>query len=444
MKRIAILLLTLCLLGACSPKEVSSSQPASTKPESGGQKTITLLSFPDQPKQYFEEAIQAAHLNFDVKIMEVPQNQYENKVRMMLSADEAPDLILIDTPNIANYANMGRIAPLDTYWPEEDFQDLIKSSQSAVTWENHRWAAPLNEATVLLFYNRKLLRDAGIHPADNEVDAWTMDELLNAAIRLTKTDSSGKVVQYGLQPVMFSPNNKVEGMAYTQMLYTWWFGSDILSPNLSTATGYFDSPENLRALQFFSDLYNKYHVSPTQEIPNGFENGKIAMYINGPWLIGTWRDNFPDFYKDQWGAMPLPRGIRSACPTGSWNIAMTTQCTDKQEAWKVINAITGKSGMRIWCDRTGNISARQSVIDAESLQNQKVPYNIIYDQLRTSARNRPITPAYPVISEAIIDCFNSVAFGNSPKNAMKDATQKINTAIQNFQTLSADKERRAG
>ena len=431
MKRILALALLFCLLAGCGG--ATSSEPEEPTDKTG--ETLTMLSFPDQPKKYFEEALKAANLDFEVKIIEVPQNQYENKVRMMLSANEAPDLILIDAPNIANYAITGRLVPLDDYWGDESFDDLVDSAKKAVTWNGHRWASPLNEASCLLFYNRRLLRDAGISPADTAKDAWTMEELLEAAIALTRRDESGEIIQYGLQPTMFSPNNKVEGMAYTQMLYTWWFGAEILSPDGSTATGYFDSEKNLEALQFFSDLYQKYSVSPVQEIPNGFENGKIAMLISGPWLIGTWRDNFPDFYGGEWGAMPLPRGLSAACPTGSWNIAMTAQCKNRENGWRAIDALTGSQGMRIWCNGTGNIAARQSVIDAEYEQNQKVPYNIIYDQLSGSARVRPVTPAYPYISEAIVDCYNSVAFGADPKTAVADATEKINQALSDYQTL---------
>ena len=433
MKRFAALLFFVCLLSGCSGLSSSSfTEPYSSLPQ---QEPLTLLSFPDQPRRYLEEALEAAALDFEVTIVEVPQNQYEDKVRMMLSANEAPDLILIDAPNIANYAVTGRIEPLDEYWPEDSFADLVESAKKSVTWQGHRWAAPLNEASCLLFYNRRLLREAGISPPDNLDDAWSMEELLQAAISLTKRDESGQIIQYGLQPTMFSPNNKVEGMAYTQMLYTWWFGGEILSPDGTTAEGYFNAEENLEALRFFSDLYNRYQVSPVQEIPNGFENGKIAMCISGPWLVGTWRDNFPKFYKGGWGAMPLPHGLKAACPTGSWNIAMTAQCKNKQNAWKAIDALTGKEGMRIWCNGTGNIAARQSVIDAEYEQNQKVPYNIIYAQLSSNARVRPVTPAYPYLSEAIVDCYNSVAFGADPETAMETATQKMNDVLSDYQTL---------
>lgn len=433
MKRVLSLVFLLCLLVGCNGSIETSppSQPSQLEQN----QDLTLLSFPDQPKNYLEKCLQEAQLDFHVDIIEVPQNQYENKVRMMLSANEAPDLILIDTPNIANYASTGRIVPLDDYWPEESFSDLVASAQAAVTWNGKKWAAPLNEATCVLFYNRELLRKANIIPPDCLEDAWTMDEFLQAAIDLTIRDENGNVIQYGLQPTMFSPNDKVEGMAYTQMLYTWWFGADILSPDGTTATGYFDSEENLEALQFFSDLYNKYQVAPLEEIPDGFVSGKIAMHISGPWLIGTWRDNYPEFYRGSWGVMPLPKGIASACPTGSWNVTMTTQCANKENAWKAIDALTGETGMRIWCNGTGNIAARQSVIEAESLRNQKIPYNIIYDQLAYSSRIRPVTPAYPHISEAIIDCYNSVAFGNSPEDAVRDATNKINQALEDYQFL---------
>lgn len=93
--------------------------------------TLMLLSFPDQPKQSLMQVLERANLPFDVSIVEVPQNQYEQKVRMKLFSGEAPDLVLIDTPNIASYAATGALEPLDAYWDADDFGDLVDSSRQA-------------------------------------------------------------------------------------------------------------------------------------------------------------------------------------------------------------------------------------------------------------------------------------------------------------------------
>ncbi len=228
-----------------------------------------------------------------------------------------------------------------------------------MTWNGKIWAAPLNESNCVLFYNKDMFKAAGFTAPTKLADAWTMDQLLAAAIKLTKKDASGNVKVYGIMPQMFSIDNRNEGMTYTQMLWTWWFGGDVISPDGSTTKGYFDSPASLKALHFYQDLFQKYKVAPAMPMTNGFESERVAMWINGPWMVGEWKKNFPDFYKSKWGAMPLPRGAAAASNSGSWNLAMTAQSKNKKLAWQVIQAITGPEGSLIYCGKSGNLPSQE-------------------------------------------------------------------------------------
>lgn len=402
-----------------------------TEKEAEEELVVTLLSFPDQDKSYLQAAIAAADLGFRVDIMEVPQNQYEDKAKMMLLANSATDLIMLDSPNIASYASSGMLEPLDDYWLKDDFSDLTDSMQATVRWEGHTWAAPLNDATCLLFYNKAIFDNAGIQTAAGLADSWSLQRLLEVARELTLRDVDGSIVQYGLQPVMFTPDNAVEGMAFTQMLYLWWFGAEILNEEMTQASGYLDSPQGLQALEYYRELYVNSQVAPLHELQNGFVEGKLAMWVTGPWMLGTWRDSYPDFFEGGWGVMPLPHGLEHASPCGSWNIAMTAQAAHKPEAWKVIEALTGRRGMRIWCEGTGNLPARKSVAEEANFSHMQHAYTLAMEQLLRTSRPRPITPAYPAISQALVDCFNSVAFGEEPGAALHRAAQRIDQVLKN-------------
>lgn len=432
LRKVATMILVVLLLTSCSGK----SAPDLPQREPTLKESVSMLSFPEQNRAWLEECIDQAGLDFNVEILEVPQNQYENKVHMMLMGNEATDLILMDTPNIASYAVTGLLEPLDSHWNYADFADLSPAIQNAVQWEEHVWAAPLNDASCILFYNKKLLAEAGVAPAAGIEDAWDIHQFLDAAQKLTKRDHRGNIIQYGIQPSMFAPNNKNEGMTFTQMLFIWWFGGDVLSPDGTTASGWMDSEQSIAALKFYGDLYTAYQVAPMEEMAGGFETGKIAMWISGPWMLGIWKDSYPDFYKDGWGAMPLPRGERQASPTGSWNIAITRQSKDKEKAWQVVQALTGKEGMRLWCVRTGNIPARKSVWEEIELFQKEPIYRLVSQQLEHTAIHRPVTPAYPEISDAISTCFNSVAYGQDARLAAQHAVVQMNQALSDFDVNS--------
>ena len=394
--------------------------PMLLTPALGEQKiTITIASFPDQPKASLVAAIDAAQLDFDVEIIEYPQNEYENKIKMAFGAGNATDLVLIDGPNTASYAATGVLEPLDAYWDKADFEDLVASAQSTATWNGQIWVAPLNESNTVLFYNKKVFDELGIVAPTKVDEAWTFEQLLEVCEKVTIPGQ-----RYAIQPQMFSMANKNEGQTYTQMLWLWMGGGEVIAPDGSTATGYFDSEESKAGISFYADLFNKGYAT-TEDIVNAFETDRVVMWVNGPWAIGNWRRDFPDV---QWGATPMPRGARSDSGSGSWNIGMSASSKNKAEAWKVIEAITGKQGQTIWCEETMNTPARASVLEALDMY-KEYPFDIINEQMIKTSMARPSTPAYPQISEALMDCFAEVAFGEDVDEAVAKATQKMNDAL---------------
>ncbi len=388
---------------------------------------IIIDTFPDLWPQFMTQALEKAGLADKVEIRTVPQNQYENKLKLMIAGGDVGDVICMDAPNIAYYASDGALEPLDAYWDKADFSDLVGSSQQAMTWNGKIWAAPLNESNCILYYNKDMFKAAGLKAPTKVADAWTLDQLLAAAIKLTKKDASGNVKVYGIMPQMFSVDNRNEGMTYTQVLWTWWFGADILSPDGKTSKGYFDGPASLKALHFYQDLFQKYKVAPAMPMTSGFEAGRVAMWITGPWMVGEWQRNFPKFV-NTWGAMPLPHGVAAASNSGSWNLAVTAQSKDKKLAWQVVQAITGTDGALIYCGNTGNLPARKSVLEKTDMS--KPPFSIIKEQLVLNARARPVTPNYPAVSEAVMDTFNAVAYGANVEKTAADAVAKIERALK--------------
>lgn len=396
------------------------------KDQAKGDKII-IETFSDLFPEYWIEALETKGLADKVELRMVPQNQYENKIRMMIAGGEIGDIICIDAPNIGYYAEMNALEPLNSYWDPADFNDLVGSAQQAMQWQGQIWASPLNEANCVLYYNKQMFKEAGLVAPTKLADAWDLDQLLDAARKLTKVDARGNVEVYGLFPQMFSVDNRNEGMTFTQMLFPWWFGADIISPDGTTVDGYFNSPESKAALQYYSDLFNTYKVSPSIAMSNPLASGKAAMYINGPWMVGTWQNQFPDFV-DTWGAMPLPHGKAAASNAGSWNLAITRQSKNKDLAWQIIEAITSTEGSYIYCSNTGNLPARESTLELSDMS--KPPYDIIKEQLIHTAKSRPVSPVYPKISEALMDAYNAVAFGESVDRAFNEAVNKMNAALQ--------------
>ena len=355
----------------------------------------------------------------------LPNTQYENKLTVAMSSGDLPDIIGVDSPNVAAYADNGAIIPLDGFWDAADREDLLDAVKDGWTYKGKIWGAQHEETNCVLYYNKDMLSKADIKPAEGLEEAWTWEQLEEAAKKLTQRDSAGKVLVYGLLPLMAGPNISHEGQAYVSNLWTWQAGADIISPDGTTVDGYFNSAENLKALRFFYNLFAVDKVCPLFEIPNGFQNGKIAMWINGPWMIST----FKTIEGLNWGAMPLPRGEKQVSNEGGWGYSITAKCKNQKEAFEVIMAKTGKEGQLIGITEGGTLPNRKSLFDKAPYL-KEAPYPMMLKQLETTAKVRPKTPAYPAISTEIQNCFNDVAYGKDPELAMKEYSAKMNHALK--------------
>ena len=144
---------------------------AQGKTEVGSSDKIIIETFSDLFPEYWMEALEKKGLADKVELRMVPQNQYENKIRMMIAGGEVGDIICIDAPNIGYYAEMNALENLDSYWDREDFNDVVDSAQYAMQWVGKIWASPLNGANYVLYNNRDMFREAGIVAPTKYADA---------------------------------------------------------------------------------------------------------------------------------------------------------------------------------------------------------------------------------------------------------------------------------
>lgn len=442
MKRMFSLLLAIAMvltvLAACSNSSGDQMKNASNESQSGGNatemETVTIKFWRPNGNDAENAAINKLIENFEaqnpgikVELENIPYDQYETKLRTALAGKTAADVIAIDSPTMSSYAYAGALYDLTPFFEADgNLEDIPYGIVESMKYNGKIYIAPLSEANIALFYNKKMFEAKGIpFPSKNVDEAWTWDQVLDAAKKLT--DPANGI--YGLDPAQGFGGG--EGPAYFKMPIIWQFGGDVLSPDGTTAKGYLDSQESIDALTFYQSLYWKYKVSPLELPPDPFPTGKVAMFVDGSWSLPHFTNNFPNFkLGEDWDVAPLPKEKQQVMANGSWAFGINADTKHPEEAWKLINYITGTEGAKIYTDMAGGLPVRTSVVDQTPLM-KEYPYNIFVEQLQKYSRPRPITPAYPAVSTAIRELFEDVGQGNRDVNAaVADAVKKIDRAIQ--------------
>lgn len=230
--------------------------------------SITVLDYYNQgnDKKVIGEYLDKCGAENDVTIKRslVPGSSLIQKVLQQASSKTLPDVLMLDNPDLQQIAETGALSPLSDYDISTD--GYAKGVLQAGTYEDKVYGLAPTVNTIALFYNKKVLSEAGVTPPK------TWDELQSAAAKLTKGDQYGFAVD---------ANATYEG-TWQFLPFMWSNGGD--EKDIAT-------PETEEALSLWKGLVDdgsmsKSVVNWTQaDVNDQFMAGKAAMMINGPWQI---------------------------------------------------------------------------------------------------------------------------------------------------------------
>ncbi|MDQ0199816.1 ABC transporter substrate-binding protein [Neobacillus ginsengisoli] len=380
-------------------------------------------------KSYKElvSAFEKSHPNIMIEMQSIPYSDYEIRLRTQIADEKPPDIMAIDSPNLALYANTGSLLSIDYYMRKEGrIEDIPKSTLNGLTFNGEIYLAPIVESGIALFYNKHLFEEAAIpFPSDDPNKPLTWDQVLNIAKKINKPEKG----VYGIDPAQGF--NDGESPAYFKMPLLWQFGAEAISADGTTASGYLDSKESVEALQFYQDLYHKYGVAAVELPPDSFVSGKLAMTVLGSWTLADLEKNYPKFkLGEDFGVAPLPKEKYQVVPNGGWSLGISSKTKYPKDAWEFIKYVTSYEGIKKYVKETGDIPARYSVAKDFPDLNQ-YPKDIFLQQAQKYSMNRPVTPAYPVVSDAIKTLFEEVGIGGKDvRTSAEEAVEKINTGLK--------------
>lgn len=435
---IAFAIILFCSVGyALSFLNTFSSHPKDEGDETNVSNKVQLTFWrnygnPAENRAYEEiiTAFEALHPNVVIDMKMIPYGDYELKLRTESAAGNPPDIMAIDSPNLALYANAGALLSLDQYMKKEgNIEDIPESTLRGMRFHEEIYLAPLVESSVALFYNKHLFREAGVpFPSEDPNKPMTWDEVLEIAKKINNPDEG----IYGIDPAQGFGEG--ETAAYFKLPLFWQFGASVLSPDGTTASGYLDSKEALETLQFYQDLYHKDGVAAIELPPRTFETGKLAMTVLGSWGLGDLVKNNPNFrLGEDYGIAPLPKAKYQVVPNGGWSLGISSKSQHPKEAWEFVKYATSYEGIKTYVKETGDIPVRYSVAK-EFPEFNEYPKNIFLQQAQKFSRNRPVTPAYPVVSDAIKTLFEDVGIGRKDVAASaKEAVRKINIGLKEIE-----------
>ena len=372
--------------------------------EAGGDVTIWYYWETEGHQKALNHIIEEFNSSQDgvtVEAKYVPFADFKKQLSIGASADELPDLVILDNPDHAAYAAMGIFADITDKF---DVSNYYEGPVNSCTLDGKLYGVPFGSNDLVLFYNEDMLKEAGC-----EVPT-TWDELLEAA-KATTTDTVSGFAHCALQ--------NEEG-TFNFLPWVWSTG----------ATSYeINSEGGIKALTFEKELVDsgamtKEAINWTQgDTMHQFIAGNLAMMINGTWQIPTMREEVPDL---NWNVAPIPQDKEQASGLGGENYAVIAG-GNEEGAIKFLEFATTPETCLYMMNAMGYISADSTIAEGQ-FEGDEV-YQVFVDEMQYAHARGPL-PEWPSISDAISLAFNKVITGeSSPEDAAAEAQETIDGII---------------
>jgi sn-glycerol 3-phosphate transport system substrate-binding protein len=372
--------------------------------------------------------------NPDVKINPVYAGTYQESVVKALTAFKSgnpPQLAVLLSTDMFTLIDEDAIVPIDGLakgaddrkWLDGFYKSFMLNSRTG----GQTWGVPFQRSTIVLYWNKDLFKEAGLDP-DKGPANW--DQMVEFAKKLTKTDASGNVTQWGVK----IPSS---GFPY-------WLFQGLTTPNdavLMNEAGtetYFDKPAVIEALQYWVDLSAKHKVMPGGVIewgttPKDFFEKKAAM-------IWTTTGNLTNIRKNAgfpFGVAMLPAKKHPGSPTGGGNFYVFTKTTPAEQAasLRFIKWMTAPQRAADWSIATGYVAVTPAAWETAEMKKyaQEVPQaTVARDQLEYSVAELS-THDNQRVTTALNNGLQAALTGSKPPaEALKDAQREATRLLKDY------------
>lgn len=339
---------------------------------------------------------------------------YDDKVNAAITNGGLPDVFTVDGVAVAQYADANAIVPIGDYFKEDELADFNPSIIQQGTYNDELYTLGVMDSSVGVFYNKDMFEKAGIEPATAE-KPWTLAQLEDAAKKLTTDDCYG---------ITMSLDAKDETCIYFFLPLIYSQDGSVLDKDGETAEGFLNGDATKNVFNWIKDMADNGYVSATPA-ENSFELGQAAMALTGSWEPGNLAK-----YDINWGLMPMPVYDENSTPAsacGSWTFAMSSNCSDekKEGAAELIRFMTSTDASARMYEANAMPPARSSAFEKIDAFNEE-PLNVFSYQLQNTAKARPVSVYYPILSNQFATALQNVLTGMEVDEALDQAVEQYN------------------
>jgi multiple sugar transport system substrate-binding protein len=346
----------------------------------------------------------------------VPWEAAHDKISAAIAAGKTPDVSLIGTTWMGEFAEAGGLDPTPEGLVDESA--FYPGAWDSTVVGDTSYGVPWYVETRVLFYRTDLAQKAGWDKAPT-----TWDEFQQFAADLKKAG-----VKY---PVSLQPGQT--GSWQSVLPFAWSNGAEVADDSGSSYS--LDSPEMTEAIDYFKSFFDKGYsqtrVLDPGELENGFAKGTYGSFISGPWHMGLVED--AGLSQDKYAVAPLPGKDSSPGTsfTGGGDLAVFKDSDNRDSAWKLVKWLTQPQTQQDWYTTLTDLPAVKAAWDSGKLADDE-RLQVFGDQL-DSAKAPPAVPTWEQVAAVIDADIEKAVKGATPTEEavkhMQSQAESIGTGL---------------
>jgi multiple sugar transport system substrate-binding protein len=350
-------------------------------PDAGGQAAVA-------------EACSTDDYTITTQVLPADANQQRIQLaRRLAAADPEIDIMSIDPPFTAEFADAGYLAEIPSDMQEAFSEQAFDSAVAAATWEDQLVVAPFWSNTQVLWYRKSFVEETGLDMGQ----PVTWDQIIQAA-----SDNGGTVAVQA---------NKYEGYAVWINSLIAGAGGEIASETEKGEDASIDlaSEAGQDAAQVVSGLSSSTAAPPDLSVSNEgtaaatFAGDSGAFMVNWTFILNG--AGYSDEIVDDLGWTRYPEtveGEQSRPPYGGIGLGVSAFSDQETFSVEALECLTSPENQAINAELTGNMPAGEAGYDQPKVQ-ELFPADLIalFQESLDTAAPRTLTPYWSDISGGI-------------------------------------------
>ena len=304
------------------------------------------------------------HVTIEYDRRAISDERYVETISSVISSGNVPDLFYSNTVFYYYLISQNCIVSLEPYYAAEQAlydqtggaeglsleTDYYENFFDMSSYEGRRYVVPRSMDSVVTYYNKEFLQDAGISPDDERLESteenpFTWNDLLSLCQQVSDyiLSEQGRADGYSLAYAL-QADFDWEAVFNAIMVS---YGSQAFDEDGNIAI---DSPETLAMAEMLRGMYEAGRIIRPVTSGSSFANGMTAFHFSssGPSRMATNAEIADDF-----DALPFPlildeeAGLTNpaiGCGFAGWGISSTTEGTQRDLAWQFLKYMISEEG----------------------------------------------------------------------------------------------------